>query len=334
VVTISVLAGGPSPEHDVSMQTAGEMLGELRRGGYEVRPVRIGRDGSWSLGTVDAEFDSLPDHGGEAADNALARLKHDGDVALLGVHGLFGEDGALQRLLEDAGIPFTGSDSYSSRVGMDKELSKVAASKLGGWCASHELVRGSSVPVARLMKSVGVPCIVKPMHGGSSVGATRVRSEDELEAAVTRAAEADPDGCAMVEAWVDGTEVSCSALRVNGQLRTLPIVAIHPAGDGFYDYHAKYQADDTQLECPAGLPQAAADEIHRLTAALYASLELRGVARMDFIVHPESGQATFLELNTLPGFTAHSLVPLAAEADGLSRLAVLEAVLADLDELP
>jgi D-alanine-D-alanine ligase len=333
-VTISVLAGGPPAEHDVSMQTAAEMLAELRRGGHSVRPVRLARDGAWLLGNAGEDFDRLPETGGEPASDALIRLKASGDIALLGLHGLFGEDGKLQRMLEQAGIRFTGSGSHSSRVGMDKELSKIAATKLGGRCASHEVVRGDKVPVNRLAKLVGVPCIVKPLRGGSSVGATRVRAVDALEPAVRRARDEDPEGFAMVESWLDGIEVSCGVLRVAGQLRTLPIVAIRPSGDRFYDYHAKYEADDTQLECPARLPQETAEEIQRLTAALYASLELRGVARMDFIVGDALTRPTFLELNTLPGFTAHSLVPLAARVDGLSRLDVLEAVLADVEGAP
>lgn len=334
MVTISVLAGGPPAEHDVSMQTAAEMLGELRGGGHNARPVRIGRDGSWQLGDTDAQFDELSEAGGASRETAIGALKDSGDIALLGLHGLFGEDGELQRLLEQAGIPFTGSSSQASRVGMDKELSKVAAARLGGRCASHEVVRGDSVPVNRLLKLVGLPCIVKPLRGGSSVGATRVRDEDELEPAVNRARDEDPEGHAMVESWLDGVEVSCGVLRVRGQLRTLPIVGIRPSGDRFYDYHAKYEAEDTQLECPARIPRETAREIGQLTAALYASLELRGVARMDFIVNGETGQASFLELNTLPGFTAHSLVPLAARVDGLSRLDVLEAVLADAEAAP
>jgi D-alanine-D-alanine ligase len=329
VVTISVLAGGPPAEHDVSLQSAADMLAELRRGGHDVRPVRLCRDGTWHVGTPGSDFEQLPEADGASRELALTALKDSGDVALLGLHGLFGEDGELQRLLEQAGIPFTGSGSQSSEVGMDKELSKIAAAKLGGRCASHEVVRAGAVPVNRLLKVVGLPCIVKPLRGGSSVGATRVRTEDELEPAVERARREDPDGCAMVEAWLEGPEVSCGVLRVHGALRTLPIVAIRPAGDRFYDYHAKYEAEDTQLECPATLPDDTAEEIRRLTAALYASLELRGVARMDFIVNGETGHATFLELNTLPCFTAPSLVPPAAQVDGLSRLEVLEAVLAD-----
>lgn len=331
MVTISVLAGGPSAEHDVSLQTASEMLGELRRGGHTVRPVRVGRDGTWQLGAPGDDFDSLATTDSASADNALARLKYWGDIALLGLHGAFGEDGRLQGLLEKAGIPFTGSGSHASRVGMDKELSKIAATKLGARCARHELIRSEKVPINRLLKVVGIPCVAKPLCGGSSLGVTRVNSESELEPAVLRARAEDPEDCVLLEEWLDGIEVSCAALRIAGQLQTLPIVAIRTAEGRFYDYEAKYHSDDTELQCPAHLQEEATREIHRVTASLYASLELRGVARMDFIVRADNGQAVFLEMNTLPGFTAHSLVPLAAEAAGLSRLEVLEAILADAE---
>jgi D-alanine-D-alanine ligase len=252
-------------------------------------------------------------------------------VAFIGLHGRFGEDGQLQRLLEGRGMRFTGSGSHASAIGMDKDLSKLGASKVGAHCATHEIVEAGQVPVQRLLRVVGLPCVVKPVRGGSSVGVTRVDRSEELTAAVEHAAAEDDRGQAMVEAWMAGTEVTCALLRVRGAIRRLPLVAIHPAGDRLYDYHAKYIAEDTVLECPARLDTATAREIGRVSEALYAALELRGMVRMDFIVRKEAGMPVFLELNTLPGFTSHSLVPRAAEAAGMNRRDVLEAVLADAE---
>jgi len=211
---------------------------------------------------------------------------------------------------------------------MDKELSKVAASKLGAHTATHEVVSGARVPVARLAKVVGLPCFVKPVRGGSSVGVSRVRSEAELEPAVRRAQAEDDRGQALVEAAIDGTEVTCGVLRLAGRLTCLPLIAIRPAGEAFYDYHAKYVAEDTRFECPASVPAAARAEIEQVSTALFAALELRGVTRFDFILRRD-GVPLFLELNTLPGFTSHSLVPLAARAAGRTPLDVLEACLQD-----
>jgi D-alanine-D-alanine ligase len=158
-----------------------------------------------------------------------------------------------------------------------------------------------------------------------------VRVAGELEAAVHAAAAEDDRGEAMVEAATPGIEVTCGVLRLHGARRCLPLVAIRPAGDAFYDYHAKYVAEDTRFECPAQLPPATRKELERVALALHEALELRGVPRVDFIVRPD-GVPVFLELNTLPGFTSHSLVPLAARTAGIPALDVLEACLREAVE--
>jgi D-alanine-D-alanine ligase len=334
VVSVAVLAGGPSVEHDVSLQTGTEILTHLRGGPYTVRPVLISRDNVWRLGAETEAFTGLGAARELDAAAALEALHARGDVAFIGLHGRFGEDGQLQQLLEERGMRFTGSGSHASAIGMDKELSKLAASKVGAHCAAHEIVEAGRVPVQRLLRVVGLPCVVKPVRGGSSVGVRRVERSEELTPAVEHAVAEDDRGQAMVEAWMAGTEVTCAVLRVRGAIRRLPLVAIHPAGDRFYDYHAKYIAEDTVLECPARLDPATAREIGRVSEGLYAALELRGMVRMDFIVRKEAGMPVFLELNTLPGFTSHSLVPRAAEAAGMNRRDVLEAVLADAEPAP
>jgi len=328
---LAVLAGGPSAEHEVSLQSSAEMLATLREGGHRVRPVLITHEGRWRFGGPQDALAALQDaaNPGLPLEDALAELRRTHEIAVLGLHGRFGEDGELQRHLETHGIRFTGSGSHASAVGMDKELSKVAATKLGVRCARHEVVRGKP-STERLVRSVGLPCFVKPVAGGSSVGVTPVRAESELQPAIARAAAEDPRGRALVEAAVDGTEVTCGVLRWQGEVRPLPLVAIEPAS-GFYDYHAKYVADDTRLSCPADVPDAARREMEAGSTALYTALELRGAVRVDFILRRSDAAPVFLELNTLPGFTSHSLVPRAAAAAGLSRLDVLEALLADAE---
>ncbi|MHC5209973.1 MAG: D-alanine--D-alanine ligase family protein [Planctomycetota bacterium] len=331
MVSVAVLAGGPSVEHDVSLQTGAEILAHLRNSSHPVRPILISRDNAWSLGDETQDFAGLGGSTETDPAHAIEALRASGEVAFIGLHGRYGEDGQLQRLLEEHGIRFTGSGSHASAIGMDKDLSKLAAAKLGAHCATHEIVEAGQVPVQRLLRIVGLPCVVKPVRGGSSVGVARVERAEDLAAAVDRAVTEDDCSQAMVEAWMSGTEVTCAVLRVRGAIRRLPLVAIHPAGDRFYDYHAKYIAKDTVLECPARIPAATEHEIGRVSEALYSSLELRGMVRMDFIVRKESGLPVFLELNTLPGFTGHSLVPRAAEVAGLSRRDVLEAVLVEAE---
>jgi D-alanine-D-alanine ligase len=331
VTALAVLAGGARAEHEVSLQTSSEMLAVLREGGHRARPVLITREGRWRFGTEHEPLGALLDSSapGLPLADALAELGRTREIAVLGVHGLFGEDGELQRHLEDHGIRFTGSGSHASAVGMDKELTKLAATKLGVRCARHEVVAGKPAP-ARLLKAVGLPCFVKPVAGGSSVGVSRVLSADELLPAIAKAAAEDPQHRALVESAVDGTEVTCGVLRWRGDVRPLPLVAIEPA-NGFYDYHAKYVADDTRLTCPADVPDAARREMESAATGLYTALEMRGAVRFDFIVRREDQAPVFLELNTLPGFTSHSLVPRAAAVAGLSRLDVLEALLADAE---
>ncbi|MGQ0551959.1 MAG: D-alanine--D-alanine ligase family protein [Planctomycetota bacterium] len=334
--SLVVLGGGPSSEHEVSLQSAGEMLSQLRAGGHAVRAIHIDRDNRWCFGDQNQNFAQLaaPDGPGASHERlsleaALQRLRSERALVVVGLHGRFGEDGQLQRLLEEQDLRFTGSGSQASAIGMDKQLSKLGASKVGARCASHELVESGKPSVQRLLKTVGLPCVVKPAAGGSSVGVSRVREEAELAPAILRARAEDPAGRVLVESWIEGTEVTCAVLRYQGQVRTLPLVAIRPASGHFYDYQAKYLADDTQLECPAKLPEATCLEIETVSAALFAALELRGVARVDFIVATENHAPIFLEVNTLPGFTSHSLVPRAALTAGLSRLDVLHALLAD-----
>lgn len=329
-LTVAVLAGGPSAEHEVSLQTGSEVLGQLRSGGLAARPVFLSRENAWSFGRPGQHFAELAAPAALPLEAGLAALAASHEVAYLGLHGRFGEDGQIQRLLEARGIPFTGSGSRASRIGMDKELSKQAAARAGARCAPH-VVLFPGAPTAPLLSAVGLPCIVKPVRGGSSVGVTLVRREADLAGAIELAASEDDAGRALVEGWVDGVEVTCGVLRLAGAVRTLPLIAIRPASGGLYDYHAKYLADDTAFECPARIPDSAVSAIETVSSALYSALELRGVARMDFIVRKADHAPVFLELNTLPGFTSHSLVPRAAAVAGLRGLDVLRAVLVDVE---
>src|SRR5262249_25970525 len=153
------------------------MLAVLRGSAHAVRPVFIDRENRWRFGTAAASLETLAASTAPALalDDALAELRRTGEVACLALHGRFGEDGQLRRCFEQPGVPFTGSGSHASAVGMDKDLSKLAASKLGAHTAPHEIVGAGKVPVVRLTRLIGLPCFVKPVRGGSSVGVSRVR---------------------------------------------------------------------------------------------------------------------------------------------------------------
>lgn len=323
MTTVAVLAGGPSSEHEVSLDTGREMLAVLAEAGQPARPVWIDHDGGWVLGEPGQPLDDLRAGTPVPAADALQRLAAEGATALLALHGPFGEDGTVQSLLEQAGVPYSGSGPTASELCMDKALSKLAATQLGARCASHEVIEGSRRPLWGISRGIGYPCVVKPVGAGSSVGVSLVQEEADIEAAIQAAQAADPGGRCMVEAYVPGVEVSCPVLRMEGEVTTLPCVAIRPA-EAFYDYAAKYESDTTRYECPAPMDDATRHEIERLARGLYEALDLRGVVRLDVILREDDGAPMFLELNTLPGFTSHSLVPMAAREAGLSQARLLE----------
>jgi len=298
-------------------------------------------EGRWCVGQVDTALDDLAAAaraGGAdvAPEEALSRMAEADETAYIGLHGAFGEDGQVQRLLEAAGIPYTGSGPVASAMGMDKELMKLAASKVGAACARHEIVEaGPEIPTGRVLAIAGLPCFVKPVSGGSSVGVTRVTERDALADAVRAARVEDAHGRVLVEEAIDGIEVTCGVLRDGGVPRCLPLVSIQPGeGDAFYDYHAKYQSEATTYVCPADVPDETAESIREVSRTLFVALGLRGVARVDFMVERDSGRACFLEVNTLPGFTEHSLVPLAARTEGLALPELLDLILHDNSATP
>lgn len=346
---LAVLGGGPSSEHEVSLQTSAYLLATLRARGHETHALWLGReratDGAcrWRLGDVAQDFTALGADGaapdvelGDATSCAadeqalmLETLRTQGYTVVVGLHGPFGEDGQVQRLLESAGVPYTGSGPAASELGMDKELSKLAATKLDARTASHELILpGDKTPRNALGRSLGYPLVIKPVSAGSSMGVSLVREPDALEAALTAARAEDPRGRVLAEEYVPGVEVACSLLRRGDELLVLPAVSVHPEA-AFYDYEAKYASEATRYRCPAEMSDADRAETERLARGLYEALELRGVVRVDVILPEAGGRPVFLELNTLPGFTSHSLVPLAARTACIDPGELLEWVLAD-----
>lgn len=340
MVSVAVLTGGPSHEHDISLASARNVVDALRSAGRSVRVVFLSRSGRWTLGAPDASVDEVAGAGdGEAAGTSshvdasaaavLDALAADGDVALLVLHGTFGEDGSIQRLLEARGVPYTGAGPIASAMAMDKELMKMAASKLGVACARHDVVEpDAEIDKRRLVAISGLPCVVKPLNGGSSLGVTYVDDKRFLKSAVERARDEDPRGRVLVEEFVVGTDVNCSVLRRDGVVTALPLVSVE-TDDDVVDVHAKYESDSTRFHCPAPLDDALAARISAVSVALFEHLGLRGVAHVDFLVPADGGDPVFLEVNTLPGFTDRSHVPRASAALGLPLADVLDAVLAD-----
>ncbi len=282
---VLILAGGPDPEHDVSMMSAGAIAEALRGDDrFEVSSVEIGR----------------------IAPDDLAGMP--GDVIWPALHGRYGEGGPLQRVLEADGRPFVGSGARASRRAIDKLLTRDIARTLG-----------LAVQPAGLFDAeddhcpIDLPVVVKPVFEGSTIGLYVCHNDAEWSNACQASRIAGRP--TMVEGFVAGRELTVGLLEQEGELRALPIIEIAPTS-GLYDYDAKYLRDDTAYVTNPELPEGVARRIADESAGIARALGIRHLARADFILDGE-GRAWFLEINTMPGFTSHSLVPMAAQAVGI-----------------
>ena len=280
---VAVLFGGKSAEREVSLKSGWRVLDALKRQGVDA-----------------CAFDPA-----ERKLDELAAL----DRAFIMLHGRYGEDGTIQGALELMGIPYTGSGVMASAVGMDKWRTKLLWRSVGLPVPEYVMLDSSS-DFAAVEKQLGLPLFVKPACEGSSIGVTKVRQSGELRPAYAEAAR--HDALVIAERGVMGGEYTVAILGNEA----LPIIRIVPATD-FYDYEAKYLRDDTRYLCPCGLSDAREQELRALALEAFRVLGCRGWGRVDFLMD-EQGNAYFLEVNTSPGMTDHSLVPMAARAAGLS----------------
>lgn len=280
---VAVLFGGKSGEREVSLKSGSAVLAALLRQGVNA----------------------------EAFDPATRPL-HDlegFDRAIISLHGRFGEDGTIQGALELMGIPYTGSGVMASSIGMDKWRTKLVWSATGVKTPAFELVHTDS-DFAAIEQKLGLPLFVKPANEGSSIGISKVKQAGGLKAAYELAAKSDP--LVIAEQFVGGGEYTVGIL---GE-RALPIVRIVPANE-FYDYEAKYLRDDTQYLCPCGLSAVKEAQIQAEALQAFRAIGGQGWGRVDFLMD-EQGNHYFLEVNTSPGMTDHSLVPMSAKAAGIS----------------
>jgi D-alanine-D-alanine ligase len=291
---VAVLMGGTSAEREVSLMSGGGVLKALQSQG------------------VDA-------HAFDPAERALDELKRDGfERVFIALHGRHGEDGTVQGALELLGIPYTGSGVMASAVAMDKVMTKRLFVAEGlptprwQWLSAQHQQREHVIAVP---DTLGLPLIVKPPREGSSIGITKVQGYSQMQDAVTLAAQYDAD--VLCEEFIEGQEVTCAVVGSGADARALPVILIQ-APEGNYDYEHKYFSDDTGYRCPSGLPPAEENEVQRLTLAAYRLLGCRGWGRADLMIRARDRQPFLLEMNTSPGMTGHSLVPMAARAAGIS----------------
>lgn len=285
---VAVLMGGWSAERDVSLDSGAQVLAALQRQGVNAHGVDVNRENLLLLKNV----------GFDRAFNIL--------------HGPGGEDGIVQSVLQVLGIPLTGSGVLASALAMDKLRTKQIWESAGIPTPSYRLLEDDT-DLEAVVEALGLPIFVKPATEGSSIGMSRVERGEDLAAAYAHAAQYNP--LVLAEAFIEGGEYTCAVLQGAEGLQALPLIRIQTPNT-FYDYEAKYQSDATAYHCPCGLPADTEAQLAALSLQAFRLLGANGWGRADFMLDAE-GRPWFLELNTVPGMTSHSLVPMAAQQAGL-----------------
>ncbi|WPB56229.1 D-alanine--D-alanine ligase [Xylophilus sp. GOD-11R] len=290
---VAVLMGGASAEREISFMSGTGVLAALRSRGVDAY--------AFDTGTRD-----------------LSELRTEGfDRCFIALHGRFGEDGTVQGALELMGIPYTGPGVMASAIAMDKVTTKRVW--LADGLPTPRYVRlapdqQSPAQVAAVVGQLGLPLIVKPPREGSSIGVTKVTDAAQLAEAAALSTRYDPD--LLCEEFVTGEEITVPVLGSGADAVALPVIRIH-APEGAYDYQNKYFTDDVQYLCPSGLPPAEEQEIQRIVLAAYRTLGCRGWSRADLMIRAADRKPFLLEMNTSPGMTSHSLVPMSARCAGI-----------------
>ncbi|ODS93278.1 MAG: D-alanine--D-alanine ligase [Comamonas sp. SCN 65-56] len=297
---VAVLMGGDSAEREISLLSGTGVLKALRSRG------------------VDA-------HGFDTGERALAQLTSERfDRCFIALHGRHGEDGTVQGALELLGIPYTGPGVMASAIAMDKTMAK-RIWRFEGLGTPDWRLATRAEEVRRAFGELGAPMIVKPVREGSTLGLTKVLSAQQCEAAYRLAASHDPE--VLCEQFIAGIETTCALIGQGQDAQALPLIRI-VAPQGNYDFQNKYYTDVVRYDCPSGLPAAEEAAIQQLSLAAYRTLGCRGWARADIMVRASDRQPFLLEINTSPGMTGHSLVPMAARACGVGYEDLCLAILA------
>lgn len=287
---VAVLMGGRSSEREVSLMSGSGVLAALQSKGVNA-------------------------HRFDPAEQGLDQLKVQGfDRCFIALHGRYGEDGTVQGALELLGIPYTGPGVMASSIAMDKVMTK-RIWRFEGLPTPDWRMVASADETRAAFEALGAPMIVKPARDGSSIGLTKVMNADECAKAYELAAQYDAE--VLCEEFITGDETTCPVLGTGAHAHALPVIRI-VAPEGNYDYQNKYFTDTTQYHCPSGLPAAEEAEIQRIVEKAFRTLGCRGWARADIMIRASDRKPFLLEINTSPGMTGHSLVPMAARATGVS----------------
>lgn len=286
---VGVIYGGVSAEREVSLNSGAGVHAALLEKGVDAHLFDLGEH---SLGDLEAEkFDR----------------------AFIILHGRYGEDGCIQGALEIMGIPYTGPGVMSSGVAMDKVMSKRLFIEQNIPTPKYHVVRHAD-DLQEAVERLGLPMILKPPHEGSTIGLTKIETEEQLDQALAQALQYDK--VLLAEQCIVGRELTVAVLGQGDEAEALPIIEII-APDGNYDFHNKYHSDETQYVCPADLSPELTARIQALSVQAYRTINCEGWSRVDVMLDADN-EPYFLEINTAPGMTSHSLVPMAAKAAGIS----------------
>ena len=351
-LSVCVLFGGVSPEHEVSLRSAESVLNNLDKQKYNIFPVGITKDGDWILFGGD-DYAMLPagtwqDHPNNRRaaispvhGQGLLSFENDCvvreriDVVFPVLHGENGEDGSMQGLLQIAGIPYVGPHVAASAACMDKTITKLIADHAGvrqaAWrlVTAGEFARNAGAVMDGIEAQFAYPVFVKPAGTGSSVGVSKARDREGLEHALTAALKYDRK--VLVEEFIDGQEVEVAVLGNDNPFAS--VCGEIDAGADFYDYEAKYISDCADLYIPARISEEASEQVRETAVRVYQAMGCRGLSRVDFFVTREGQKVVFNEINTIPGFTSISMYPKLFEASGIPYGELLDDLLAlALDE--
>ena len=345
-LSVCVLFGGISPEHEVSLRSAEFVLNSMDHEKFNVFPVGITKEGDWILYTG-TDYSQLPDgswknHPGNRR-AAISPVRGQGllsfegdcvvrewiDVVFPVLHGENGEDGAMQGLLQMAGIPYVGPHVAASAVAMDKTLTKLVADQAGVRQAAWMLVRGADVDnrldwvMDQVEKQFSYPVFVKPAGTGSSVGVSKAADRESLKSALCNAGTYDRK--ILVEEFIHGREVEVAVMGNENPVAS--ICGEIDSGADFYDYDAKYITDTSVAYIPARIGEDVAERVRDAAVRIYSAIGCQGLSRVDFFVTYEGDEVVFNEINTLPGFTSISMYPKLFAASGIPAQKLVEELL-------
>ncbi len=345
-LSVCVLFGGMSPEHEVSLRSAEAVLNNIDHSKYHVFPVGITKEGDWVL-FGGKDYSMLPSgqwkHCPENRRAAISPVRGQGllsfegdcvvreriDVVFPVLHGENGEDGAMQGLLQLAGIPYVGPHIAASAVSMDKTLTKLVVDHAGVTQAAWQLVRRSDLHshMEKLLDTLesrfAYPMFVKPAGTGSSVGVSKASDRESLSRALVAAAEFDEK--ILVEEFIHGREIEVAVMGNDNPVAS--VCGEIDSGAEFYDYDAKYVTDTSVAYIPARIPEDVEEIVREAAVKVYSAIGCQGLSRVDFFVTYEGNRVVFNEINTLPGFTSISMYPKLFAASGIPYSELIDELL-------